>query len=133
MFTDSDNWENRSEGKRGVKARSFIHRVGRENVDDLLMVRLADRAGKYAGKRPEGWDAAAKAFEADVRAQMDAPLTLKELEIDGNDLLAIGYQGRAISLIQNELMDRIVAQPHLNTDERLQGWAEKLLPTFTSA
>jgi len=48
------------------------------------------------------------------------PLTIKELAINGSDLLDIGIpKGEQIGKILNEMLDFVIEKPENNTKERL--------------
>lgn len=50
---------------------------------------------------------------------LQEPLTLQELELDGNDLKFLGYQGKEIGEILNYLLDKVLEEPELNNKETL--------------
>lgn len=124
MYPDDALLEQRGARRGAYRARAMIKRVGRDNIDELLLLRRCDRAGKGV-ELVEGWDAHQTAFEAVISEQRSAPLTVKELEIDGHDLLALGLKGPRVGELQRELLQRVLADPGLNQRERLLGWAEK--------
>lgn len=125
MYGEDRALPKRSERRNAYKARCFMKRVGRENVDDLLLLRRCDSAGKR-GSLKEGWDATSQAFEALVAEQRNAPLSVKELAIDGHDLMELGIEGRKIGEVQRELLQRVITDPEHNKRERLLSWAERL-------
>ena len=55
------------------------------------------------------------------------PVTRGELALDGNDLVALGIQrGRRIGQVLDRLLDRVLADPSLNTKSRLTEIARSL-------
>jgi tRNA nucleotidyltransferase/poly(A) polymerase len=126
MYRDDADFADRSVEKQALMARRFIHRVGREQVEDLMLLRRCDRASKNLGPLPEGWDRDLNAFEAVVRQQMNAPLTVRELAISGHDLLGLGLQGPAIGQTLQTLLDRVLVRPADNDPTRLLEQARKL-------
>jgi tRNA nucleotidyltransferase (CCA-adding enzyme) len=126
MYADDDDFLTLAPSARARRARRFIHRVGRDNVEELILLRGCDRAGKRVAAPEAGWDAEIQAFEAEVRAQMQAPMSTKELTINGNDLMEIGLIGPAIGVVQRALLERVVENPDENTRERLLEWAREL-------
>lgn len=126
MFSEGRDFARRSETKKGIMARRFISRVGRDRAAKLLQLRRADTAGKHE-QLPAGWDADIAAFEERVRAEWNWPLTLKELALDGHDVRRLGAEGPQIGKVLDELMHRIVCDPQMNQRERLLDWAESLV------
>jgi hypothetical protein len=77
-------------------------------VDDLLAIAVA-----------EGWGEALAASVASLRAG-GAPLTLGDLAVSGEDLLAAGVpRGPAIGQVLRALLDEVLEDPTRNTREHL--------------
>jgi tRNA nucleotidyltransferase (CCA-adding enzyme) len=125
MYGDDNEFERRSQTKKGIKARRFLARVGRDRAEALMLLRRCDRAGKVRELEP-GWDRELQAFEERVRAEWNKPLTLKELEINGHDISELGLKGPGVGKVLAELRHRVVCDPDSNQRERLLGWAESL-------
>jgi tRNA nucleotidyltransferase (CCA-adding enzyme) len=52
---------------------------------------------------------------------------LKDLKLNGKDLIAMGVQpGKQIGVILNSLLDLVLEQPELNTEEALAEMAEEM-------
>lgn len=98
--------------------RRFISKVGKENIFDLLDLRLADKKG---GKFPN------KVFKMlqlreKIRDEINKkpPFTAKDLAVTGHDILSLGYKpGPIIGTIQKFLMQKVLDDPELNTKESL--------------
>ncbi|MDR2485848.1 MAG: HD domain-containing protein [Treponema sp.] len=106
--------------------RRFIIRVGEENLPDLYRLRMAD-AYAAAGKPPP------KDFLLPLIRRVDKALaggrafSLKDLQIDGTDLIGIGVKaGPSIGIILRELLETVVDDPALNTKEKLLEIARNL-------
>lgn len=125
MYPDDAVMKQRGPRKTAYRARCLVQRVGRENIDDLLLLRRCDRAGKGT-ELVEGWDAEQSTFEAVVAVERNSPLTVKELKVNGHDLLAAGLKGPKIGEVQREMLRRVMVDPKLNERERQLGWAEAL-------
>jgi tRNA nucleotidyltransferase (CCA-adding enzyme) len=123
MYADDADFATISPSARARRARRFLHRVGRDHAENLMLLRRCDRAGKREGALAEGWDAEISAFESAVREQMHAPMSTKELAINGNDLMALGLRGPAIGVAQRALLERVVENPDDNVRETLLTWA----------
>ena len=59
---------------------------------------------------------------ADLKAE-DACLSLKDLTVNGNDLMALGFQGRAIGACLNRLLELVVEERLPNKKEALLAFA----------
>ncbi|SHK24082.1 CCA tRNA nucleotidyltransferase [Paramaledivibacter caminithermalis] len=106
--------------------KRLINRVGKENIDRLFKLQIADIKGS---KAPYKFDNINKAkLVCDKILNEKQPLTLKDLDIDGNDLKALGVsQGKDIGRILNKLLDRVLDNPELNKKEILADEVRKLL------
>lgn len=120
MFSYTKEW---SDGA----VRRFINRVGVNSLDRLFMLRDCDNAAT-TGEKPDN-----SALEAElrdrIRAELDrnSALTLKDLKITGDDLIALGVsKGPAIGMTLNKLLDLVIDNPDLNTKEKLSSIAEEL-------
>ncbi len=120
MFTYEPEW-----GDAGV--RRFIQRVGIEAIDDLFALRRADNIGS-------GVPAAAHALD-ELRGRVDAEIAASvvldrsRLAVRGNDLMAeLGVPaGPRLGRILEALLDRVIAEPHLNDRPTLLLLAEAML------
>lgn len=126
MYGDDAKFITQSESKQQIKARKFIARIGRENVEELMLLRRCDHSSKDHAPLEKGWDANHTAFETVVRSQMDQPLTIKELDINGDDLGSLGLKGREIGDTLRDFLDRIIVNPEYNNKERMMNWARKI-------
>ncbi|MBD3329570.1 HD domain-containing protein [Candidatus Dojkabacteria bacterium] len=107
--------------------RRFIARVGEENLEDLFALRVADAASnpKTAFMPDEIEQLQARISE--VR-QKDMALKVTDLDISGNDLMELGVEkGPEIGRILNELFERVLDDPLLNTKEKLIAIAKGLI------
>jgi tRNA nucleotidyltransferase (CCA-adding enzyme) len=117
MFFYSSDW---SDGT----IRRFVRRVGAERMPALLALREADVVGRGFGEDRRRETAELEGRLAAV-ATADAALTVKDLAIDGRDVmraLDIG-PGRQIGVILEALLERVLDDPSLNTPERLTALA----------
>ncbi len=61
-------------------------------------------------------------------AFLEMPKSLNQLDINGNDLISIGYKpGKFIGETLNKLMEIILDNPHLNNKPYLMSKANKIL------
>lgn len=117
MFHYESSWSDAS-------VRRFIVKVGRENIDDLFALRLADSFGK---------DGNPILLESPVRKELrelmeriekidseSNALSLKDLAVNGKDLISAGIApGKAMGTILKELFQCVLDDPSMNTKEAL--------------
>ena len=101
--------------------RQFLAKLGPENFEDYLAIKRADMAGQSDYKADEK-----KAVLEDIIKMHDSImsrgdcLSLKELALSGDDLKKLGIpEGRKLGETLNMLFDRVLAEPSLNTKEKL--------------
>ncbi|MBE6922696.1 MAG: CCA tRNA nucleotidyltransferase [Ruminococcaceae bacterium] len=88
--------------------RRWISRLGPEAMDQLMTLQSADTGGKGTE------DPAENPYFSGIRAIMDqieaenACLTLKDLAVNGHDLMALGLKGREIGNALNRLLSLVL-------------------------
>jgi hypothetical protein len=119
MFLITDEWSD-------AAVRRFIARVGRENIDDLLLLRRADAFSrgdrevdeyvKYIMERIERVDTAEAAFKRE------------DLAIDGADVIrTLGIEpGPEVGRILSALLEHVLEDPSLNEREKLLELAREI-------
>jgi len=110
----------RFEHLRTGNIKRFINRVGIENLDLLFELQIADIKGS---KPPYDFSEIIKLKEECKRIiDEKQPLTVKDLAINGHDLMALGYkQGKDIGTILTKLLELVIENPELNIKEKLLG------------
>ena len=108
--------------------RRFIVKVGPDELEDLFLLREADNIG--SGREPDagGLDE----LRARVAKELDAgvALDLSGLAIDGSDLMAelgVAPGARARAACCDWLLERVIADPSVNTREGLLDLARRRL------
>lgn len=100
--------------------RRFINRVGgMDNLNLLIQLRIADAT---ANPKSNFTDYEIKALQERISrvSAQDAAFKTKDLAINGNDLLQIGIpKGPEMGRILNELLEKVIDYPELNTREKL--------------
>jgi len=98
--------------------KKLLNRVGVNNIDRLFKLQIADTMGST--KRNNIDDVLDIARSVDRILNKKEPLSIKDLKINGEDLINLGVpQGKQIGMILNELMEIILDNPELNTKEDL--------------
>jgi tRNA nucleotidyltransferase (CCA-adding enzyme) len=109
-----------------LRARRLLARYGDSLLSDLLDHKEADLRGK--GERPSNDDLAKLArLRKVVAEQRREPHRIRDLAVNGNDLIEIGFRpGPAIGHALRKLLDDVVRTPELNTKEQLLSRAKDL-------
>ena len=97
--------------------RRFIKRVGVENINDMMLLRVGDRKG--VGSKSTSWRL--QELQRRIGEQLFQPMTLRDLTVDGTDVmneLAIP-PSRKIGEVMNKLFDEVMEDPRRNKREYL--------------
>jgi tRNA nucleotidyltransferase (CCA-adding enzyme) len=110
-----------------VRARKLLARFGDGLAIDLLDHKQADLRGKGASPPLADLERLA-AFRKVVEREKRSPHRLRDLVVDGDDLIALGYApGPAIGRALQALLAAVVVDPTLNTRAELLVRAKELL------
>ncbi len=105
--------------------RRLLRKVGKENMEELLQVRMADRIGSGVPKA-EPYRLRHMRYLID-RVSQD-PISSNMLKIGGNDIMKIMNvpPGPVIGNVLNILLLRVINDPKLNEKEKLKKELEKI-------
>ncbi|MFA5184627.1 MAG: CCA tRNA nucleotidyltransferase [Patescibacteria group bacterium] len=108
-----------------ASVRRLIVKVGRENLQDLIHLRVADRLGSGT---PKAMPYKLRHLQYMLEKVQNDPVSVKMLSINGDDLMRIlGIApGPKIGAILDVLLSEVIEDPGLNTVEYLSGRAKKL-------
>ena len=110
MFLYSPLWSDGS-------VRRLIVRVGKENLDNLFLLREADRKATTALPEEVSDDGLKERIKAELSSS--AALTLKDLKINGKDLLGIVEKGPEMGRVLSLLLEMVIDDPGKNEREIL--------------
>ncbi len=110
-------------GEHGV--RRVIQKVGLENINDLIDVRIGDRLGSGV---PKAVPYKLRHFQYMVEKVSQDPLSVKQLKINGNDLIKELKlkPGPIIGAILEVLLAEVIEKPQLNQRSTLLQRARQL-------
>ncbi len=113
MFGYSPEWSD-------AAVRRFLHRLGRDAVEDVIALRIADACGKGATLRMTENLRSLKNRVDEVLGQ-GQPLTVSDLAITGTDLMTeIGLSpGPRIGILLHQLLETCLDDPTQNERGRL--------------
>jgi len=95
--------------------RRLLGRLGNVPIEDLLLLKSADRFGRNGQKEDDSPEQdRIRRMVAKIREEGHA-LKVTDLAIDGNDLIEIGLEpGPLFGRILNQLLEEVLSFPHLN-------------------
>ncbi|MDO8576598.1 MAG: CCA tRNA nucleotidyltransferase, partial [bacterium] len=105
--------------------RRVIARVGKENINDLLNLRVSDRIGTG---RPKAHPFRVRKYMSMVDEAMRDPVSVGMLKVDGTKLIELGEKpGPRIGWILHALLEEVLDEPKKNTEEYLEKRASELM------
>ena len=105
--------------------RTWARSAGRTRLAPLL--RLADAfwwASRQAGEPAPYKQTIASVYKRAIRSAYKDAISLSDLAIDGTDLEKIGITGPAVGATLQKLLDAVVSDPRVNTQEKLLALAK---------
>lgn len=92
--------------------RRFIRKVGLENINDMIMLRIGDRVG--GGSKQSSWRL--REFQERIGQVLYTPMQIKDLKINGNDIMKTLKikGGPKVGEILNTLFDEVLEDSSKN-------------------
>jgi len=108
--------------------RRFIRRVGVGNINDMMMLRVGDRKG--GGSRATSWRL--RELQQRIGENLYEPMSVKDLKIDGHDLMKLLNVGpsRILGQVLNQLFEMVMEDEIENEKEVLEKKAVELAEKF---
>jgi putative nucleotidyltransferase with HDIG domain len=105
--------------------RRIIAQVGKDSIWDLMNVRFCDRIGMG---RPKEDPYRLRKYHAMVEEALRDPISVGMLKIDGNQVIEALEDGPGpkVGFILNALLEEVLEDPKLNTEEYLKDKAKEL-------
>jgi tRNA nucleotidyltransferase (CCA-adding enzyme) len=106
--------------------RRLITNVGKENIWDLIDLRICDRIGTG---RPKEEPYRLRMYESMVEQALKDPISLKMLKTDGKRIMDVTQEtpGPKIGYVLHALFDEVLENPEKNTEEYLDSRAQELV------
>jgi poly(A) polymerase/tRNA nucleotidyltransferase (CCA-adding enzyme) len=106
--------------------RRTIVRIGEENIDDLLNLRVCDRIGTG---RPKEQPFRFRKYKAMVDEALRDPISVKLLKIDGSRIMEITGEkpGKKLGYILHALLEEVLVDPGKNTANYLENRTKELV------
>ncbi len=105
--------------------RRLLRRVGLENIQDLINLRVADRLGSGV---PKAVPYKLRHLQYIIEKVSKDPISVKMLKIDGNDIIdTLKIEpGPRIGFVLQALLSEVLEDPELNTKKKLASKAKEL-------
>ncbi len=105
--------------------RRLLRKVGKENIDELLQVRMADRIGSGV---PKAEPYRLRHMRYLIKKVSEDPISVNMLKVGGKDIMEIlnTSPGPVIGDILNILLLKVINEPKLNKKESLRKEIEKI-------
>jgi putative nucleotidyltransferase with HDIG domain len=106
--------------------RRLISNVGKDNIWDLINLRICDRIGTG---RPKEEPYRLRMYESMVEQALQDPISLKMLKTNGERIMSVTEvsAGPKIGFILHALFNEVLENPEKNTEEYLDGRAKELV------
>jgi poly(A) polymerase/tRNA nucleotidyltransferase (CCA-adding enzyme) len=106
--------------------RRMINNVGKEDIWDLVNIRICDRIGTG---RPKENPYRLRKYQSMIEEALRSPISVSMLKIDGNKIMEVTHvtPGPKIGLILNALMEEVLDNPSLNTEEYLYNRSKEMI------
>lgn len=103
--------------------RRQVSKYGFPTVEAMLALQQADMGSKGTGEDDGSTVfAAVQQLLADLKAE-DACLSLKDLAVNGTDLITLGFQGKEIGACLSALLEQVIEERLPNERSALLAWA----------
>lgn len=106
--------------------RRTITRIGEDNIEDLLNLRVCDRIGTG---RPKEQPFRFRKYKAMVDEALRDPISVKMLKINGDRIIEMTGErpGRKLGYILHALLEEVLEDPSKNTEKHLETRVFELL------
>ena len=113
--------------------RRLMHKLGVEPVRQLFALHIADTCGQSAicAGRVQTYQEAGRVLDALLAA--DACFSLRDLAVNGSDLLALGLRGRAVGAALQACLDAVMDERVANERAALLAYAAENLHRFANS
>lgn len=109
-------------------AKKFINKVGIDRYEKLLKLQIADRC---ASKPPFDFEDIYKLkFECEKVLSEKQPMSIKDLKVNGHDMMELGLKGKEIRNMLDELLEIVLTNPKNNKKDLLINCVKQNLHQF---
>jgi poly(A) polymerase/tRNA nucleotidyltransferase (CCA-adding enzyme) len=106
--------------------RRMVNNVGRENIWDLMNIRICDRIGTG---RPKENPYRLRKYKAMIEEALRDPISVGMLKIDGKRIMEVTHvtPGPKIGFVLHALLEEVLENPKLNTAQYLENKAQEMI------
>lgn len=111
------------------KIKKWLSKAGEQNLRDLIEVKRADKLAQNPQMTQR------ELINLDItQAVLDEiiaegePFTVKDLAVNGNDMLSLGFQGKQIGNALNTLLDKVINDELENKKDDLISYVKREIP-----
>jgi tRNA nucleotidyltransferase (CCA-adding enzyme) len=120
-----ENWQVLNFSKK-TNIRQLASRIGMKNLEDIWELKKALIKGSRSSERFKSVEIGRAENNMREILQEKPPVSLKDLAINGKDLIELGYQeGEKIGQIIKELLNLVLEKPALNQKKILLAWVKE--------
>ena len=102
---------------RTPNIKKFIAKIGEDRLDRLFKLQIADIMGSNNRNDISSVEELRKACHEIIESKL--PISIKDLNINGYDLMELGYSGKDIGIVLNRLLDMVIEDESLNSKDKL--------------
>ena len=106
--------------------RRWVGRLGWDTLENLIILQEADMGSKGTGKPAEMVQFPNLRRLLEELQQEESCLSLRDLAVNGHDLMALGFRGKAIGQALNALLEQVLDETLPNDREVLMEAASRL-------
>lgn len=105
--------------------RRFIRRIGRENINDMMMLRIGDRKG--GGSKATSWRL--RELQQRIGENLYEPVSIKDLKTNGTEVMEkLGIEpGPKVGVVLNQLFEEVMDDKIANDKEVLLNRAQEIV------
>lgn len=109
-----------------VKIKRFINKLGPDNLNDLIDLKIADFIGKPEGSEEKLFEINGFRNRVQTIISRGDPRTIRDLAVNGKDILNLGVrEGEDVGRILEALLEKVLKNPEDNTKEVLLNYVRK--------
>ncbi len=111
------------------KIKKWLSKAGEQNLRDLIEVKRADKLAQnpqMAQRELINLDITQAVLD-EIIAEGE-PFTVKDLAVNGNDMLSLGFQGKQIGNALNTLLDKVINDELENKKDDLISYVKREIP-----
>lgn len=107
--------------------KRWINIVGKDNILDLMEVKIADMKSHNLDYAQADIDYFYQIKDEIIKIlNSHEPISVKDLAVNGNDIMALGFKGKEIGEVLNKLLDIVIENSQTNTKEYLLKKAKEM-------